>query len=297
MPTSGDQIVAKILVVGLGSIGYRVASMLHSRGHRVIGLKRSCPAFVADFPVVVADICRPETLTGLGIDFDLVLFCVAPASRTSEAYHAVYYQGLHHLLVHFAASESRPKWLMVSSTSVYRHNRGEWVDETSPADNNSATARWLVAAEQRLWADNQRHCVVRFAGIYGPGRNWLLRRAARGERIQRQPPTYSNRIHADDCVGVLLLLAEKQLASAPIQSCYLACDDDPAPLWEVVAWLAERHGFAPPQALVAAEDAPTNKRCNNGGLKQLGYRFIYPSYREGYAALTASGIALSNDGE
>lgn len=280
--------MAKILVVGLGGIGYRVASILHCRGHRVIGLKRRLPEFVADFPVVVADICRPETLSSLDTDFDLVLFCVAPVTRTPEAYQALYFQGLNHLLLHFAASESRPKWLMVSSTSVYSHNHGEWVDETSPADSDSATARWLVAAEQRLWFDSQQHCVVRFAGIYGPGRDWLLRRAARGEQIQRQPPTYSNRIHADDCVGVLLLLAEQQLASAPIQSCYLACDDDPAPLWDVIAWLAERHGFAAPQALVAAEDAPRNKRCDNGRLKQLGYRFIYPSYRDGYAALAAA---------
>ncbi len=265
--------------------------MLHCRGHRVIGLKRSRPEFVADFPVVVADICRPETLAGLDIDFDLVLFCVAPATRTPEAYQALYYQGLNHLLAHFAASENRPKWLMVSSTSVYRHNRGEWVDETSPADNNSPTARWLVAAEQQLWADSERHCVVRFAGIYGPGRDGLLRRAARGELIQRQPPTYTNRIHADDCVGVLLLLAEKQLAAEPIQPCYLASDDDPAPLWDVVAWLSELHGFAAPQALVVAEDAPRNKRCDNGRLKQLGYRFIYPSYRDGYAALAALGVA------
>jgi len=75
---------------------------------------------------------------------------------------------------------------MVSSTSVYGQNRGEWVDEDSETRPTSDGARWLVAAEERIWEANEANCVVRFSGIYGPGRDWLLRRLIQGEPIQRR---------------------------------------------------------------------------------------------------------------
>ncbi len=224
------------------------------------------------------------TLDALPVDFDAVIFIVSPDGRQAEAYQALYELGLNNLLAHFAKGGTAPSWLMVSSTSVYGQNNGEWVDESSPTEPDSATSQWLVKAEQRLWAAGDRHCVVRFAGIYGPGRNWLIRRAAQAERIQHQPPSYTNRIHQDDCVAVLLFLLEKQLGGDKLQACYLACDNDPAPLWDVMVWIAKQYGYPPPQALDTPAEAPQNKRCSNARLMALGYRLLYPSYQDGYRA-------------
>jgi len=274
--------MANILVIGCGDIGFRVALALHRQGHRVTGLKRAPPSTPAPFSLIAADIRQASTLSSLATDFDLVLFIVSAGSRQADEYQALYQVGLNNVLAHFASAGRSPRWFMVSSTSVYGQFRGEWVDETSPTEPKTATAQALVAAEQRLWQVDPKHCVVRFSGIYGQGRDWLLRRVSSGESIQRQPPSYTNRIHQDDCVAVLLFLIEKQLAGERLQPCYLASDDDPAPLWDVMNWIAEQYDYPPPTALSVPVDANQNKRCRNGRLRALGYRFLFPSYRDGY---------------
>jgi len=274
--------LARILVVGCGDIGYRVALTLHRQGHRVTGLKRQALQMSSPFPIITADVRQSSTLSVLAGDFELVLFVVSPGNRDAETYQALYYTGVNNLLAHFAKADSAPKWLMVSSTSVYAQHCGEWVDEDSETSPLSPTAKWLVAAEQALWQADDVNCVVRFSGIYGPGRDWLIRRIAQREAIQQQPPFYTNRIHRDDCVAVLLYIIQKLLKGEALQRCYLASDDDPAPLWDVMTWIAEQYGYSVPTPLLKESDVEQNKRCNNARLKGLGYRFLFPSYRDGY---------------
>lgn len=272
--------MANILVIGCGNIGYRLAAALSCDGHCVTALKRTPLAVPAPFSLVLGDILQPSSLASLPTEYDLVVLVLSASGRHAEQYQALYQTGLNTVLNHFAGAT--PPFLMVSSTSVYGQNGGEWVDEASPTQPASATAEWLVKAEQRLWQAGERNCVVRFSGIYGPGRDWLLRRAAAGEAIQRDPPNYTNRIHQDDCVAVLLFLIGKMLDGTKLDPCYLASDNDPAPLWDVMTWIAGQFGYLPPQALPSATGAPQNKRCNNARLNALGYRWLYPSYKDGY---------------
>ncbi|MGZ8097347.1 MAG: SDR family NAD(P)-dependent oxidoreductase, partial [Methylosarcina sp.] len=134
----------------------------------------------------------------------------------------------------------------------------------------------------KVLATNPENIVARFSGIYGPGRDYLLRKAAEAPLIQKTPPYYTNRIHQQDCVGVLSFLLAQRLAGVALDSCYLASDDDPASLWEVVSWLAENLHCPPPAMKQGAEDAPMNKRCSNARLKALGYRFRFRNFKEGY---------------
>ena len=104
-------------------------------------------------------------------------------------------------------------------------------------------------------------------------------------------------IHRDDCAGVLRHLLGLE---AP-EPCYVAVDDEPAERREVLAWLARRLGVpAPaPAAGPRAEDSGAaeagrgggglGKRCRNARLVASGYRFRFPSFREGYAALLDAG--------
>lgn len=269
-------------MVGCGDIGNRVARALHQQGHQVTGLKRRPLDTPQPFPVICCDIRSAESLSHLGKDFDYVVFIVSAGSRQAEAYQALYGTGLDNLLDHFAQVEKPPRWLMVSSTSVYGQQQGEWVDENSPTQPQSASSQWLLAAEQRIGAANPLNCVVRFSGIYGPGRDWLLRRSAQAEAIQQQPPSYTNRIHRDDCVAVLLFLLDKMQTGENLQSCYLASDNDPAPLWDVMCWIASQYSHPAASGLILSSDAPQNKRCSNARLRALGYEFLYPGYREGY---------------
>ncbi|TAN65860.1 MAG: SDR family oxidoreductase [Methylobacter sp.] len=274
--------MAKILIVGCGAIGSELAALLAAQGHDVTGLKRKPPLSTpASIHYVAADISSPADLADLATDFTHAFFIVSPDRRTEQSYRAVYETGLDNLLARLPDT----RWIMVSSTSVYGQTQGEWMDEDSVADPENVNSRLIRQAEQRLTALNPANIVVRFSGIYGPGREHLLRQAMQTPDIQQTPPYFTNRIHQRDCVGVLAFLLEQYFACKALAQCYLASDDDPAPMWDVMSWLAEQLHCPPPTAKPINADAGMNKRCNNTRLKALGYQFQYPSYKDGYLEL------------
>jgi nucleoside-diphosphate-sugar epimerase len=125
--------------------------------------------------------------------------------------------------------------------------------------------------------------VVRFGGIYGPGRTRLID-SVRSGQARCEPGLYTNRIHRDDCAGVL----EHLLALAAPAPLYIGVDDEPALQCEVLRWLAQQLGVPPPVPSGAPDDSRRrggNKRCCNARLRASGYRLLYPSYCEGYTAL------------
>jgi nucleoside-diphosphate-sugar epimerase len=275
--------MAEILIVGCGDVGTQLGKQLIAEGHRVTGVKRHPPDVGEGIRYLKADISDADSLASLEADFDQLFYIVSADGRNETSYRAVYRTGLRNVLEKLPGTP----WIFVSSTSVYGQSRGEWVDERSPADPDNPNARLIRAAEEQVLAAHPGNIVVRFSGIYGPGREHLIRVAASRPAIQQTPPYYTNRIHRDDCAGVLAFLFEQRLAGRALDACYLASDDDPAPMWEVVSWLAERQQCPPPVVKAAGDDAPMNKRCNNARLKALGYRFLYPGYREGYAWVKA----------
>ena len=98
---------------------------------------------------------------------------------------------------------------------------------------------------------------------------------------------FTNRIHRDDAVGALLhLLALPTEELAPI---YVGVDREPADRNDVVRWLAQRLGVEVREEEEGATGRvlrrDTNKQCSSERLVASGYRFRYPSYREGYGAL------------
>jgi nucleoside-diphosphate-sugar epimerase len=278
--------MAKILIIGCGIIGTQLAHVLSTKGHQVTGLKRNPPKTDAgNINYITADITSATDLEDLPTDFDTLYFIVSPDGRNEESYRAIYKSGVNNLLNRFALSGSNPHWIFVSSTSVYGQSQGEWVDEDSTAQPESDTSQLIRQAEQKLMALDAGNIVVRFSGIYGPGREYLLRMARQTPAIQQNPPYFTNRIHQQDCIGVLAFLLERRQAGVALQQCYLASDDNPAPLWEVMSWLAEHLKCQPPAVKSAGNHCVMNKRCDNRRLKALGYKFHYPSYKEGYLEL------------
>ena len=278
--------MAKILIVGCGAIGYELAKTLAGVGHDVTGLKRNPPPVSNEnFKFIRADITSSTDLDALDTDFEYVFFIVSADSRNENSYRDIYEIGIDNLLCRLTQTGSQAPWIFVSSTSVYGQSKGEWVDEDSVTSPNKTTSLKIVQAEQKLKAMNPANITVRFSGIYGPGREYLLRMAKQTPSIQQHPPYYTNRIHQRDCVGILAFLLEKRMANVSLDHCYLASDDDPAPSWEVITWLAEQMQCSPPIAKVAEADSDMNKRCRNDKIKNLGYAFIYPDYKTGYAEL------------
>jgi nucleoside-diphosphate-sugar epimerase len=157
------------------------------------------------------------------------------------------------------------------------------VDEDSPVVDSGKGAILLEA--ERLALALPGGLVARLAGIYGPGRERLIRMVRDGTARCSLPSPIGNRIHRDDAAGMLLHL----LRLPRPHRCYIGVDDDPAPLSEVYTWIARRLGVPAPPA--STEPDPRGrgafKRCLNARLRASGYSFLFPSYREGYGALLA----------
>ena len=65
----------------------------------------------------------------------------------------------------------------------------------------------------------------------------------------------------------------------------------------VMDWLARAMGAPEPSRASENEGSPRrrrggNKRCNNRRLLDSGYQFIYPSFKQGYAALLSASANL-----
>ncbi len=276
--------MANILIIGCGAIGTELARDLINQGHTVTGVKRNPPQNESGIFYVGADISTAIELEKLTTNFDQLFFIVSADGRTEQSYREVYEIGLNNVLAKFASVP----WIFVSSTSVYGQSQGEWVDEDSTAQPDNFNSQLIRQAEQRVIALNPKNTVVRFSGIYGAGREYLLNRAKQSPAIQQTPPTFTNRIHQEDCVQVLAFLLKKKLADSPLAHYYLASDDDPAPSYEVMSWLAQQLNCPAPTIKPIDSNDTMNKRCNNQRLKTLGYQFIYPSYKDGYAKLIKS---------
>jgi nucleoside-diphosphate-sugar epimerase len=278
--------MAKILIIGCGSIGTQLAHNLAAKGHDVTGLKRNPPKLdIGEINYFTADISLAYQLEELPLDFEFIYFIVSPDGRNKESYQTIYEIGLTNLIDRFAKEGASPNWIFVSSTSVYGQSEGEWVDAESIAQPDNITSQYIRQAEQQLMDLNPQNIVVRFSGIYGPGREYLLRMAKHQSVVQKDPPYYTNRIHQQDCIGVLIFLLEQSLQGIALEQCYVASDDDPATMWEVMSWLAKQMNCQSPLIKTNNNEIVMNKRCNNQRLKKLGYHFQYPDYKTGYLEL------------
>ncbi|MBS3954121.1 MAG: SDR family oxidoreductase [Methylomicrobium sp.] len=275
--------MANILIAGCGDIGIRLAGLLNRQNHHVTGIRRHPPENLNETVTFFqADLTQASSFTALPLNFDEVVFMPTPGQRSTASYQAVYDTALENLLKHFEKAERPPHWFFISSTSVYGQSNGEWIDEDSVTEANTPSGQLIRRAELRLLSALPETTIVRFSGIYGPGREYLLNSARSAPEIMRDPPYYTNRIHQDDCAGVLDFLIGLRLKGEKLATCYLANDDNPAPQWEVVSWMTEQLGCRPPLVKPPSTPPDLNKRCDNKRLKALGYRFIYPDYRDGY---------------
>ena len=278
--------MASTLILGCGKLGYPLGKLLTQEGHRVIGVRRSkAPDDPADIEWLALDVRDQDARSLLPQDVDQIIVILTPATRSPEGYRSIYQQGLENVLSLYERSSRRPACIFVSATSVYAQDRGEWVDEKSICNPSSYNGESLLAAESRILGFSDRALIIRFSGIYGAERRRLISKLEQPIDIQKTPPTYTNRIHQHDCVGVLRHFAKKQLNGEALHSIYIATDHDCAPKYEMMSWLAAEAGLVPPTPFDAGGDARQNKRCRNQRLLDSGYRFLFPSYKEGYRAM------------
>ena len=270
-----------ILVAGCGDIGCRLGLLLAADGHRVTGLRRDTSGMPPEITPVAADLTRPDSLAGLAGPFEQIVFLPTPDERLETEYEQVFREGLANLRA--ALPEFEGRLIAVSSTAVYGEQDGSWVNETTQPDPKGFNGRVLLAMEQDA-ADLFPGCViVRFSGIYGPGRDRLIRTVKDGSAfLSTRAPMWTNRIHAADAAGVLHHLLELPQPDGV----YVASDEMPVPRQEILNWLSAELGV-PHTAINLDETQVHGKRVDASRLRHSGYRMHYPDYHAGYGGMLA----------
>lgn len=259
----------KFVVAGCGFVGEQLRIGLLDSGHEVVGLSLSGTG-----ETEACDLSDLDSVSNIARNFgqvDGIVHCASSGRGGDRAqrYRNVYLRGCENLLAAFPQA----RLIFTSSTSVYAQINGEIVDEKSPAEPAAETGRILREAEELVIANGG--IAARLAGIYGPGRSFLLKRFLQGEA--EIDGRWINQIHRDDAASALAILLEKQDA----RGIYNVADDTPLAQLECYEEFSRRFDLpVPPEGIPDPNRKRgwTNKRVSNGKLRSQGWIPRYRSY-------------------
>ncbi|HJL18455.1 MAG TPA: NAD-dependent epimerase/dehydratase family protein [Sandaracinaceae bacterium LLY-WYZ-13_1] len=275
--------MARVLIVGCGTVGEPLGMRLAATGHLVWGLRRDPSSLPVSFTHVQADVLVPNTLRRLP-DVDVVYYLVRPDRADARAARQAHVDGVGYLLEVMRRMRLRPRRLFYGScVDVYGDRGGDWVDEDSalaPDALDDAT-RALVEGEARVREAKIPSTVVRLGHLYGPGHPGLLGEALEPAGPFPAPRRHASLLHLDDAAGALAHLVGVE-RPAPT---YVVADREPSPRGAIAAWLTERAGRPMPELCGATPPPGADVRPMSERLVESGYRFVHPSYREGFGAL------------
>jgi nucleoside-diphosphate-sugar epimerase len=189
----------------------------------------------------------------------------------------------------------------LSSLGVYGDSGGAWIDESAPTI--PALARrggTRIEAEHDWQALGARRnvpvAILRLGGIYGPGRNGMVRLLRGTVHRIAKPGHVSNRVHVYDIAQAIDAAFVRNA-----EGVFNVVDDEPASPSDQIAFAARLIGIEPPPE-IPYEDAGKLAspmalsfydgciRARNDKLKKaLGVQLRYPTYRDGLHALYEAG--------
>ena len=193
----------------------------------------------------------------------------------------VYVNGLANVLEAIPRPE---RFVFISSTSVYGQTDGSWVSEQSPTEPREDSGRVVLDAERLLREKLPEANVLRFAGIYGPGRLLRKQPLLKGEPLVGDAEKWLNLIHVAD--GARAVLAAEARGRAG--EIYLIADDEPMRRRAFYTFLAQELGAPAAQFEVGTTLREANRRIHNRKMRQeLAVELLYPDYRVGLRAALA----------
>jgi nucleoside-diphosphate-sugar epimerase len=297
MDASGGLQGKSLVIFGCGYVGAAVAGAARAQGAKVTALTRNAEKAgalrAAGIDVVVGELSHAAWHRRIGAAPDCVLNCVSSGGGTLDDYRRSYVEGMSSVLAWARNVGGVGAIVYTSSTSVYPQGDDALVTEADGHDGVSERGELLLTAE-RLLCDaaeaGARRFVLRLAGIYGPGRHYLLEQIRSG-LVSGLGHHRLNLIHRDDIVGAILacLTSARGEGHAPgAAEIFNVADDHPTPKAEVVAWLAARLGVPEPafsgEPVGGRRALVPNRRISNARIKAaLGWRPTFADFRAGYA--------------
>ncbi len=266
------------LWIGAGDLAQQAGSYLDTTAMQVHSLSRSPRTWPTQSHI--GDAAEPGCLEKLIADLkpEGIVLTLVPNGEGEAGYRRGYWAVVEQLIAACKAADYQPQILFCSSTSVYHQSAGEWVDESSPCQPSHYTGQVLLACETALHNTGWPLVVLRLGGIYGPGRDYVIRQVEAGLGGGDE---WTNRIHSQDAARAMAWIIERLRQGMPVPRCLLGVDREPCRSRDLRAFIAAERGWPAPQASAAGRGG--NKRCRSDRLAEWGFHWNYPSYREGYA--------------
>ena len=255
----------KIAVLGCGYVGAEFARQARAAGHDVLGVVRSEASrgkLRSEGIAAEAFDLQSGDWSLLPARFDAVVYAASTGGGGSEAYALAYDVGVKRALA-WARDVGAQSFVFTSSTGVYRQDDGSVVDETSPV-GGAPTADAILGGERAVLASGfAKARVLRFGGLYGPGRHHLVDQLRRGDNvIGGRVDHFINYLHRDDAAASIFAA----IVGGPVGArVYNVGDGKPVTKKALANWIAMRVGVEPP---VFDSSAPAGPRMAKGGRTQ-----------------------------
>jgi len=279
-----------VSIVGCGYTGLRLAERWQKSGASVRGfatraerLRQIAAAGAQALPIDLDAAPAPVDFSG-----HLVYYAVPPARQPGDPRLERFLGGL----------LGTPKRIIyLSSTGVYGNQAGARVSEDTPPEPGTERAARRLAAETvlRAWAEPRgvSWCVLRVAGIYGPGRLPLERLRRAVPAIVSLEATPGNRIHVTDLVTACMAAGTVAAADRKI---YNVSDGSEHSVTDYLRRVATIAGLPAPPLVSRAEaerilstssrslHAESRRVDNRRMLEELGVRLAYHDLDAGIRA-------------
>ncbi|MEM9908271.1 MAG: SDR family oxidoreductase [Cyanobacteria bacterium P01_D01_bin.44] len=269
----------KATIIGCGYVGMAVAKCWRQQ-RLTVTATTTRPERIPELETVAA---RAVVLTGsdpgalqdcLG-DQQVVLVCVGSKRGTS---YANTYLKTAKTLVEVLPQTPVQQLIYTSTYSVYGQHHGRWVTEEMPAEPITDNGKIIATAEQTYLSaacPNQKVCLFRLGGIYGPGRELakIYGRSA-GQTRPGSGKEASNWVHLDDIVGAIDFAREQGL-----DGLYNLVQDEIPTVKALIDQVCQYNNLAPIRWDPSQPSArPYNAKVSNQKLKAAGYRFVHPTF-------------------
>jgi nucleoside-diphosphate-sugar epimerase len=291
--------MACYLIAGAaGYVGSRLARRLLAQGRQVRGLVRDPDADVVQelaakgMVVWTGDVTQPESLIGVAEGVQYVYNLTGRLVLENGSVRHTCVDGNQNLIAACSRSHSVRAYIFTSSAAPYGDSGETLVTEDSPVQATSPLGQVMIEAEQTIMELVRRHnfpaIILRVGTIYGPERDFVDSLLSNTVTIIGSGRNFVPRIHIDDLLTVLELMAERGQPGA----IYNVADDDPARLIDFYGEVRRRLGMVPPRtlpienALHAGLDpsvvsvSAASVRMSNARMKHdLEVELRFPSYR------------------
>lgn len=211
--------MSRISILGCGWLGLPLGEKLISHGYHVNGSTTTSsklkiieqtgikPYFIDLSPDFSGDISF--------FNCDILIINIPPRNiEGDDQFHQKQLLSIKNQVI----SKKVSKVLFISSTAVYPNTNGVVTEQDASEENLSRGGISLLKMERIFSSESDfETSIIRFGGLYGPGRhpgNFLA-----GKQGLAGASNPINMIHQDDCLNIIELVIEKNLWGLTLNAC------------------------------------------------------------------------------